>query len=133
MRNYKEEPLKFREPIPLKDLKFYYLVQNLNQTQCAEVFNCKHYKVQIWIRKYGLTKSNEQIQKMKKRNCLNKYGVDSTNKLKSVKEKVKQICLKKYGVESIFKDINKVKNAVKRKYGIEKSMDLKSIQRSLTG
>lgn len=125
MRNYKEEPLKLREPIPLEDLKFYYLVQNLNQAQCAEIFNCKCCKVQIWVRNYGLTKTNEQIQEMKRRNCLVKYGVDSTNKLKSVKEKVKKTCLKKYGVENVFKDINKIKNAVKRKYGVDNVGKLK--------
>ena len=125
MRNYKIEPLKSREPIPLEDLKFCYLVQNLNQAQCAEIFNCKCCKVQVWVRNYGLTKNNEQIQEMKRRNCLVKYGVDSTNKLSLVKEKVKQTCLKKYGVENVFKDTNKIKQAIKRKYGVDNVGKLK--------
>ena len=65
---------------------------------------------------------------------MEKYGVESTNKLESVKNKIKNTIQEKYGVEHIskiqeIKDIKKEKwNNNKEKYGVDNISQLESIK-----
>ena len=65
------------------------------------------------------------LSNRQKESIINKYGVDSTNKLQSVKDKKKGIFIERYGVDNPMKDINfksKHKNSIKNKYGVDNVM-----------
>jgi hypothetical protein len=48
---------------------------------------------------------------------LKKYGVKAPAQNKEVQEKIKQTCLSRFGVDNVFRDIEKIKEAVIQKYG----------------
>lgn len=65
---------------------------------------------------------SEKTRLKYKENCIKKYGVDNTLKLKEIQEKRKRTLYKRYGVTipSKSKEIqNKIKNTCKEKYGVE--------------
>ena len=65
---------------------------------------------------------SEKTRLKYKENCIKKYGVDNTLKLKEIQEKRKKTLYKRYGVTipSKSKEIqNKIKNTCKEKYGVE--------------
>ena len=75
------------------------------------------------------------LSNRQKESIINKYGVDSINKLQSVKDKKKEIFFEKYGVDNPMKSNvikSKHKNSIKNKYGVDNVMkdnDIKLIHK----
>lgn len=66
-----------------------------------------------------------------KENCVNKYGVDNTFQLESVKDKIKKTNLSRYGTEYHTKSEefkSKIKEIVFNKYGVENVSQLEDVK-----
>jgi hypothetical protein len=88
---------------------------------CNKEFNARKQK----------TCSKECAELYKKQSCLEKYGVESINQLKEIKEKKKKTCIEKYGVDNPFKSKeiqNQIKQTNLEKYGVEYGLSSVIIQ-----
>ena len=59
---------------------------------------------------------------MRKKTCLQRYGVENQSQSKIIQDKYKETCLKKYGVEHAFKSQKvkeKIKDTMLERYGVE--------------
>lgn len=122
IRDYKLEPLKRGEYMLECDIRELFLEQNLSMDQIGQITGIKRDTLRKSINKYNLVKTPEMVQAMKKRNYLEKYGVDSPNKRKEIKEKKKKAYIEKYGVDNPSKS-EEVKQKIKQvfidKYGVD--------------
>jgi G:T-mismatch repair DNA endonuclease (very short patch repair protein) len=87
---------------------FYYTCgsQNCKEIMKTTIKNKKTEKIiNTNLEKYGVTSTAklESTKEKAKETCLKKYGVIAPGQLESTKEKAKETCLKKYGVTSISK------------------------------
>jgi hypothetical protein len=80
-----------------------YLKQNLSREKCLSILKISESAFKRFCRKNNIKKSKEARYKMRKRTCLEKYGVDHVSKLASVKAKREQTCLERYGVDNAAK------------------------------
>lgn len=104
------------------DIRELFLEQNLSMDQIVQITGIKRDTLRKSINKYNLVKTPEMVQAMKKRNYLEKYGVDSPNKRKEIKEKKKKAYLEKYGVDNPSKSEEvkrKIKQVFIEKYGVD--------------
>lgn len=84
-----------------EELKKLYIEQNLACDEIAVTFNVSKSVVATVLSRRGIHKPKELfIQKQKERN-LEKYGVTTTLKLKSVQDKISETCLERYGTASV--------------------------------
>lgn len=74
--------------------------------------------------------SRECSQKLRKQNCLNKYGVDSPSKVDKIKNKVKQTKLQKYGDEN-YNNRKQASITFKEKYGVNSSFQLENTKQTI--
>lgn len=77
-----------------------YLIQNKSVQETAKMFGCTGPQLRVLLKRYGISKDRKKTSEVTKRRNLEKYGVESTNQLKSVKEKKKQSYLEHFGVEN---------------------------------
>lgn len=92
----------------------------------------EHYK-QTCLDRYGVTSTNklQSIKDKAKQTCLEKYGTEFASQSENFKEQSRKTCLEKYGVEYSFNsenNINKSKQTCLEKYGVDhysKSNDFK--------
>lgn len=64
-------------------------------------------------------------EEKRKKDCIEKYGVDHQQKAKEVREKTKKTCMKKYGVDNPSKSakiIQKIKDVHMERYGVTTAM-----------
>lgn len=82
--------------------------------------------------KKGTTKScGCKLQEIRKKTCLEKYGVENYIQTKEFREKVKQTCLEKYGETHSSKDpevYNKKKQTWLKKYGVDSPLKCEEIK-----
>jgi len=78
--------------------------------------------------------SYKQGEQKRKLNTLEKYGVEHTSQLESVKKKMKKTNLEKYGVEYIGKSEKikfKIKQTMNEKYGVDRPLQNEKIMEKL--
>lgn len=83
----------------------------------------EHYK-QTCLDRYGVTSTNklQSIKDKAKQTCLEKYGTEFASQSENFKERSRKTCLEKYGVEYSFSsenNINKSKQTCLEKYGVD--------------
>lgn len=84
-----------------EELRQLYIEQNLACDEIAAIFSVSKSVVASTLSRRGIHKPKELfVQKQKERN-LEKYGVTTTLKLKSVQDKISETCLEKYGTPSV--------------------------------
>lgn len=77
--------------------------RSLIKKNCCD--KCVHFKIkESSILKYGVDSPNKskEVKNKKKKTLIDKYGVENVSQLNSTKEKVKQTVRKKYGVDNVF-------------------------------
>lgn len=110
-----------------------------------EINKISNKKKQTCVDRYGCeyTFQDESTKEKIKKTNIKKYGVDNPSKSQIIIDKIKHIkeekygdpnynnieqtretCVKKYGVDNVFKIPNKIKKAVKDKYGVENPSQL---------
>lgn len=159
--NFKKPPALINS-ISKEELKKFYIDENHGFTE-----TCRHFLIDpkhsgsltTLIKRYGLTKTAEQIETAKKastvRTCLERYGTTNGGWTAQAQEKIKQTNLEKYGVEYSWQSensklkANKTKlkkfgridvgqfgteehnNAIKAKYGVDHPMESDEIKQRL--
>lgn len=100
--HFQPEPKKSAlDGITDEELKRLYIEQNLTCGEIAANFNVSKSMVATVLSRRGIRKPKELfIQKQKQKN-LEKYGVTTTLKLKSVQNKISETCLERYGTTSV--------------------------------
>lgn len=100
--HFQPEPKKGAlDGITDEELKKLYIEQNLASDEIAAIFKVSKSIVATVLSRRRIHKPKELfIQKQKERN-LEKYGVTTTLKLKSVQDKISETCLEKYGTTSV--------------------------------
>lgn len=100
--HFQPEPKKGAlDGITDEELKKLYIEQNLACDEIAAIFKVSKSIVATVLSKLRIRKPKELfIQKQKERN-LEKYGVTTTLKLKSVQDKISETCLERYGTASV--------------------------------
>lgn len=100
--HFQPEPKKgILDGVTDEELRQLYVEQNLACDEIAAFFNVSKSMVATVLSRRGIHKPKELfIQKQKERN-LEKYGVTTTLKLKSVQDKISETCLEKYGIASV--------------------------------
>lgn len=119
-----KKPLKREPKIPLtkENVEKYFIIQNKKLEDVLKIFGCSSKIFYKALRKYSIKKPAELSNIIRKKTCLEKYGVDVVSKSKFVLEKMKQTNLQKYGKEYYFQSEigkNNIKYALKEKYGID--------------
>ena len=113
----------------------FYLDNHTLRETCKK-FNLHQKRVTVILNNYNIKKHSKEEwlkRKMERQveHNLEKYGVESTFRLDSVKEKIKQTCRKKYNVDSIAQldsTKEKKKQTCKDKYGVEYVTQLDSVK-----
>lgn len=100
--HFQPEPKKgVLDDIPDEELKKLYIEQNLACDEIAKLFGVTTSLLYTVLSRRKIHKPRElSIKKQKERN-LEKYGVTTTLKLKSVQDKISETCLEKYGITSV--------------------------------
>ena len=115
-----------------------YIIENKSTIELAEIFKVTPKTIRQWLKKYDITKSKELIniarQKARKKNNLEKYGVEHTSQLKENREKMKETCLEKFGVDNgakakVIKE--KVKQNNLEKYGETNPLKVQEIKEKI--
>lgn len=112
-----------------------YIVENKSTTELAEIFKVTSKTIRQWLKKYDITKPKELInkarQEARKKNNLEKYGVEHTSQLKENREKMKETCLERFGVDNGAK-AKAIKEKVKQnnleKYGETNPLKVQAIK-----
>lgn len=122
LRDYEKFPLKYREMPERADLIYLTLECLWSDTKIAEYLNKSKDSIIKWRKKFGIKKTQEQINASRKATCIERFGTDHHWKNAEVQEKRKQTFLEKYGVENPFaaKEIKeKIKQQNLELYGVE--------------
>ena len=90
-----EEKLKL-----VNDIKIDYCNNCLVRETVAKKYDMPISLLKHIIKIYSIKKTKEQKKESVKKHCLEKYGVESTNQLESVKKKQRETHMKRYGVPS---------------------------------
>jgi len=73
-------------------------------------------------------KWSDSVKKYHENLMVKRYGVRNVFQLESTKQKIKKTTKERYGVENVFMDKQRIKNAVRMKYGVDyatQSQDIK--------
>lgn len=105
-----------------RDLLYhYYVEENHNIEETANLMNLKYRTVQRAIKEFDFNKDKSTIQKQRVTNLKEKYGVENVYQLDKSKDKCKQTKLERYGDEN-FNNSEKQKQTMLDKYGITKNI-----------
>ena len=102
--------------------KFYGGSKGFSKTCCSKCARLLQNKTMFGNNEEYKKDFYKNIQNKIKKTCLEKYGVDSPNKVETIKNKKKNSYIKKYGVDNPMKNKNIHKKAQKtlyKKYGVE--------------
>lgn len=83
-----------------EDIENIYLKENKSVQETAQALGCTGPQLRVFLKKYKISKDRKQVSEVTRRKTLERYGVESTNQLQTVKEKKKKTCLDHYGVEN---------------------------------
>ena len=111
--------------IPKETLYDLFINRNYSIQKVAEILGKTVWMIQEALKHHNITKSTDQIVSGRKRTNVNKYGVEHTTQLDSVKEKIKQTCFENYGVEYASqspKIKEKIKQTFIENYGVDHPM-----------
>lgn len=114
-----------------------YIKQGFTKKELAEYFQCSHDKITQLLRKYGIVKSKEQINKQISNSLIGHPPFREHNGHEFNKEQIEELYIKKnLTIKETAQELNCSLNTVERniqKYDISKSRDLKkqSKQRAL--
>lgn len=96
----KGKQARLESSVDLEELKKYYFQENHSMQETSEHFNCTGSQLRMILNKLGLKKERLKVAEVTKRVCLEKYGVESTNQVRAVKDRKKQTSFEKYGVSN---------------------------------
>lgn len=74
-----------------------YIKDNLSKTEVAKILGLTSWGLSNLLKFYDIKKSSEACVSMRRRTCIEKYGVDNPSKSPDVKEKIKQTNIDRYG------------------------------------
>lgn len=103
----------------LKEIVQYYIEENHSKEETLKKFNLSGSTLTRVLRKNNIKKSINKRNEVIKRNALEKYGVESVNKLSEKIKKNKETMKRRYGVECVFQTeevIKKIKSKTKEDY-----------------
>lgn len=115
----------------LNFIQMKYCDELLTDTEISQLINSGSQMIQRIRLENNIRRTPEQQKLLNEKHCLEKYGVKSTNQLKSKKEKAKQTCLEKYGVENPFQDTNRMKQAYQKKLGVDNPWQSESVKEKI--
>ena len=105
-----------------EDLENFYLTANNNKEQTARHFNLSMHRLSQLLKEYNICKNSDTILELRKKTCLEKYGVENASSAQAVKEKTLKTNLEKYGAKT-FTSTAEAKKLVKatklKNYGSE--------------
>lgn len=109
-----------------------YIKNNLTISEISNKYKIDKKAISLYLKYYRINKSEEEINKSRIRSIENTfmklYGVTSSLKLSSVRNKIKETCLAYYGVDQIGKSTevrNKIKATNLKKYNSESYLGTK--------
>lgn len=124
MRDYKKNPLKFKEKIPKEEIYDLYINKNYSRSMLQEYFNVGRTKIRQTLKFYNIEKPKNLRQQAYKNSCIKKYGEEhprkDEHKNKQIIEKIKNTNIEKYGTEFASQSIvikEKTKQTLLNKYG----------------
>lgn len=123
--------MKKIEPPSYEQLYQWMCVDLLPQQEIADKFHCNKALVNRWCIMYGIKRTKEQIDIVKCKTNIKKFGVPYASQHEKFKEKSKKTCLEKYGVENVNKlqsTRDKIKKTNLGRYGVEHPSQNKEIQ-----
>lgn len=101
-----------------RDLLYhYYVEENHNIEETANLMNLKYRTVQRAIKEFDFNKDKSTIQKQRVTNLKEKYGVENVYQLDKSKDKIKQTKLDRYGDEN-YNNCKKHTCTLYQKYGV---------------
>lgn len=107
-----------------RDLLYhYYVEENHNIEETANLMNLKYRTVQRAIKEFDFNKDKSIIQKQRVTNLKEKYGVENVYQLDKSKDKIKQTKLERYGDEN-FNNYKKHQETMLKQYGVKSSFSL---------
>lgn len=107
-----------------RDLLYhYYVEENHNIEETANLMNLKYRTVQRAIKEFDFNKDKSTIQKQRVTNLKEKYGVENVYQLDKSKDKIKQTKLERYGDEN-FNNYKKHQETMLKQYGVKSSFSL---------
>lgn len=146
-RNYKENPLKAKELIPIEDLKYLYMDLNLCFEEMSAILGKSANSISKQCRKAKLIKDKQTHKEALKQYFIKTLGVENPAQLNSSRQKQKQTwknkntkdiiekrkktCLQKYNCDNPAKNKQikeKIKQTNLQKFGVEYPSQLKHIQ-----
>lgn len=85
------------------------------------------------LEKYGVESTNslDSVKNKKVKSCIEKYGVSNPSKIEEVKEKKKETCKSHYGVEHLLQnkeELEKIKQIMVEKYGEDNPQKIKEFK-----
>lgn len=105
-----------------EDLEYFYLIANNSKEQTAKHFNLSMHRLSQLLKEYNIIKNSDIILKLRRKTCLEKYGVENSSSAQAVKEKALKTNLEKYGAKT-FTSTEEAKKLVKatklKNYGSE--------------
>ena len=124
MRDYKKNPLKFKEKISKEEIYDLYINKNYSRSMLQEYFNVGRTKIRQTLKFYNIEKPKNLRQQAYKNACIKKYGKEhprkDENKNKQIIEKIKNTNLERYTTEFASQSIvikEKTKQTLLNKYG----------------
>ena len=122
-RNYLKNPIiKQAKPrdIPFKeDLEYLYLELNLTKSDVSLILGISDTILGKYFEIFSIRKPKELKVAAHQRTCLKHFGTISPIQSKQIQSKIKKTCLEKYGVDNPFRNVEKIKECRKNKYGVE--------------
>lgn len=114
-----------------RDLLYhYYIKENHNIEETANLMNLKYRTVQRAIKEFDFNKDKSTIQKQRVTNLKEKYGVENVYQLDKSKDKCKQTKLERYGDEN-FNNSEKQKQTMISRYGVTCGYRLPEVQEKI--
>ena len=104
----------------VNELRHNYLEVNLSHKQMCEKYGISAKTMTSLLTHYHIQKTKELIAEIRKKTCLEKYGVESISQSEKIKSKVKKTCLERYGVTNPQQSLliqEKTKQTNLKKYG----------------
>jgi hypothetical protein len=109
------------EYINIKLTKDTYIKSICSYENCSKYVNKKFRELEK-TGSYCINCIKIKANNIRRKSCMEKYGVENSAQSKCVQEKYKKTCLEKYGVEHCFqseKVKNKIKETMIKRYGVE--------------
>lgn len=86
-RNYFKEPLLRGEIIPYEVLYDLYVRRNLPVLELERYLNCSRTKLYSYLKKYNLKKDKDKSNLLRRKTCMERYGVDNPQKDNTIHER----------------------------------------------